>query len=216
MSVGMNDTVQQDIFKQWGENFIKGVQSYSKVKQAQSIVGTGKNREKNDFYPTPPEATEALLNVWDFPDDEFIWECACGDGAISKVLKDNGNVVHSTDKYDYGYGQSGIDFLTTTKADIPFGFHTIITNQPFKLAEKFVYHAHNIGITKLAMFLKLSFLEGQARKKMYGIYKPAKVFVFSKRISFPVKGKKKSGMIAFAWYVWDVNYPTPKPIIEWI
>jgi len=189
-----------------------------KVKQAQSIVGTGKNREKNDFYPTPPEATLALLNVWNFPDDEFIWECACGDGAISKVLKNHGYAVHSTDKYDYGYGQSGVDFLTTTKSDIPLGFHTIITNPPFELAEKFVYHAHEIGITKLAMFLKLAFLEGQARKIMYAKYKPAKVFVFSKRISFGVgNGKgKNNGMIAFAWYVWDINFPNPKPIIEWI
>jgi len=198
------------------KNYIEMAQNYVKpsVKQAQSIVGTGKNREKNDFYPTPQEATLALLNAWKFSDDDFIWECACGDGAISKVLEANNYVVHSTDLYDYGYGRPGIDFLKETNP--PLGFHTIITNPPFELAEKFVYHAHKIGITKLAMFLKLAFLEGQARKKMYEIYKPARVFVFSKRISFPVNGKKKSGMIAFAWYVWDVNIPTPKPIIEWI
>jgi len=37
-----------------------------------------------EFYPTPPEATRALLSVESFEGD--IWEPACGDGAISKVL----------------------------------------------------------------------------------------------------------------------------------
>ena len=183
------------------------------VTHAQSIVGTGKARIKNDFYPTPTEATVALLEKWYFDVEKPVWECACGDGAISKVLESRGYKVLSTDKNDYGYGIPGVNFLESSRFS-----DTIITNPPFKLAEEFVYHAHEIGITKLAMFLKLAFLEGQARKIMYAKYPPAKVFVFSKRVSFGVgNGKSKNnGMIAFAWFVWDVNFPAPKPIIEWI
>jgi len=182
------------------------------VKQAQSIVGTGNNREKNDFYPTPSKATVSLLDNWDFDINQPIWECACGDGAISKILIDRGFGVFSTDLYDYGYGVSGIDFLSAKKyAD------TIITNPPFKLAEKFVYRSHEIGVKTLAMFLKLSFLEGQARKKMFELYPPTIVKVFSKRISFGVgNGKgKNNGMIAFAWFIWDSSY-LGRPTIGWI
>jgi len=42
-------------------------------------------RAAYEFYPTPPEATRALLSVECFEGD--IWEPACGDGAISKVLE---------------------------------------------------------------------------------------------------------------------------------
>ena len=61
------------------------------------IMGT--NRQKDDFYPTPPEATIALLNSEKFGEGT-IWECACGNGAMSKVLKDSGYKVYSSDLND--------------------------------------------------------------------------------------------------------------------
>src|SRR6476619_5835454 len=63
-----------------------------------------------DFYPTPAWATYALVENEPFIGD--IWECACGDGAMSEVLAEAGNHVHSSDLYDRGYGEIGIDFLT--------------------------------------------------------------------------------------------------------
>ena len=69
-------------------------------------------RQKDDFYPTPPEAVEALLSVEKFIGD--IWEPACGDGAISKVLEVEHNVV-SSDLNDYGFGKSGVDFFDGAK-----------------------------------------------------------------------------------------------------
>ena len=66
------------------------------------------DREKNDFYATPSQATEKLLQVEQF--DGKIYEPCCGQGHISKVLIDNGYDVESTDLVDRGYGQSHIDF----------------------------------------------------------------------------------------------------------
>lgn len=59
-------------------------------------------RVPHDFYPTPPEAVRALLSVETF--EGSIWEPACGDGAISKVLLDAGHEVVSSDLIDRGYG----------------------------------------------------------------------------------------------------------------
>lgn len=42
------------------------------------------NRAAYDLYPTPPEATRSLLSAEVF--DGPIWELACGQGYISKVL----------------------------------------------------------------------------------------------------------------------------------
>lgn len=53
------------------------------VTQAHRVAGTATdkvNREKDDFYPTPPYGTEALLSVEKF--NGAIWEPACGTGAI--------------------------------------------------------------------------------------------------------------------------------------
>jgi hypothetical protein len=56
-----------------------------------------------------------------------IWEPACGDGAISKVLEAAGYTVISTDLVDRGYGHGGHDFL---KSETPLG-RNIITNPPY-------------------------------------------------------------------------------------
>jgi hypothetical protein len=77
-----------------------------------------------EFYPTPPEATRALLSVESF--EGTVWEPACGDGAISKVLMAAGYQVVSTDLIDRGFGQGGCDFLKSTE---PLA-RNIITNPP--------------------------------------------------------------------------------------
>ncbi len=78
-----------------------------------------------EFYPTPPEATRALLSVESF--EGSIWEPACGDGAISKVLIEAGYEVISTDLIDRGYGAGGHDFLKSSR---PLA-KNIITNPPY-------------------------------------------------------------------------------------
>ena len=70
-------------------------------------------RQKDDFYPTPKEAIDALIKVENLPKD--IWEPACGNGAISKPLISAGHNVISTDLNDYGYGKTGVDFLMEFK-----------------------------------------------------------------------------------------------------
>lgn len=62
-------------------------------------------RAKNDFYATDPRAIELLLNVENFSDK--VWECACGEGHLSKVLESKGYDVISTDLIDRGFGTGG-------------------------------------------------------------------------------------------------------------
>lgn len=87
-----------------------------------------------DFYPTPRWATFALIENEPFSGD--VWECACGDGAMSEVLVETGNRIQSSDLYDRGYGEVGHDFLTTKRRRV-----NIITNPPFHSAEGFVASA---------------------------------------------------------------------------
>jgi hypothetical protein len=168
--------------------------------QTRLIGGAMTGRREGDFYATPPEATQALLRVESFVGD--IWEPACGDGAISRVLQVNGYWVISSDLFDRGYGVSPCDFLKTTSSLAP----NIVTNPPFKLANQFAETAIASATSKVALLVKLAFLEGAARAELFRRKPPARVWVFSKRVTFKQPGDTGaggSGMMAFCWVVWD-------------
>ena len=66
---------------------------------------TTNTRAEHDYYATDPRAIELLLDEEKF--SNRIWECACGEGHISKVLEQKGYDVLSTDLIDRGYGTGG-------------------------------------------------------------------------------------------------------------
>ncbi|HKQ44973.1 MAG TPA: hypothetical protein VJS47_06235 [Rhizomicrobium sp.] len=158
----------------------------------------------SDFFPTPKWATHALIENEKFKGS--IWECACGDGAMSEVLSKTGCKVRSTDLYDRGYGEGGHDFLKATRtAD------NIITNPPYNCAEGFIANGLDLANRKFALLLRLAFLEGRHRANtIFAKKPPARVWVFSERITFYMKGAKQagSGTTAYAWFVWDKDAPS--------
>lgn len=173
------------------------------------------NVEEHDFYPTPDYATEALLERECF-EGGVIWECACGDGAISKILKARGLQVFSTDLIDRGYGEvRNLDFIQELPAI--YKAKHIITNPPFKIAKPFIEQALKMTSGKVAMLLRLAFLESADRYELFKNTPLKTVYVFSKRLTMSAKGEgaKKGGMIPFAWFIWEHGYEG-KPYIEWI
>ena len=163
-----------------------------------------------DFFPTPEWATEALIDNEGF--DGNVWECACGNGAMSEVLKRTCDEVYSSDLYERGYGNAGIDFL-----DADTHFDNIVTNPPYNAAEGFVRKGLHLANKKFALLLRLAFLEGANRQRT--IFKetpPSRVWVFSERITFYPAGAeiKGSGTTAYAWFVWDKASP-PRTELNW-
>lgn len=182
------------------------------AKKAMSIVGFSNDggRPENDFYPTPPEVTRALLKVEAFSGE--IWEPACGNGAMSKVLEFAGYGVVSTDLEPRGYG-SKMDFLYARELMAP----NIVTNPPFKIAQQFAMRALDLGCLKLALICKIQFLTGIERATWLRGTPLRTVYVFSDRIQFGRDGKKyeNGSMLSFAWFVWEKGY-SGKPQIDWI
>jgi hypothetical protein len=111
-----------------------------------------------DFFPTPPWATYALIDNERFRGE--IWEPACGDGSMARVLEQTGCPVIATDLYDRGYGAAGYDFLRPTRyAD------NIVTNPPYNSAEGVVRndvsrsrrrHSRSALSTKLSRAIRTS------------------------------------------------------------
>ena len=96
-----------------------------------------------------------------------VLEPACGGGHISNVLDANGYNVESVDIVNRGYqGQhTSEDFFKrkeTWNGDI-------VTNPPYKFAAEFVEHALDVTAEghKIAMFLKLTFLEGEKKTQTF-------------------------------------------------
>lgn len=167
-------------------------------------------RPENDYYPTPPRGTIALLEVEKF--EGAIWECACGSGSMSSVLEHYGYNVVSTDLEPRGYGTQ-LDFLTAQTLLAP----NIVTNPPFTHSMEFAAHALRLGAIKVAMLNKIQFLEGGKRVAQLSRTPLARVWVFKDRLTIFREGReaKRGGMMTFAWFVWEKGY-IGKPEIGWV
>ena len=170
-------------------------------------------RADNDYYSTDPQAIDYLLKYENF--NENIWECACGSGKLSERLKENGFNVRSTDLIYRGYGEmESVDFLQQKEAFDG----DIITNPPYNLALDFVQKALELSKRKVAMFMRIQFLE--SKKRYVELFKecpPKKVLVFVKRMKcYPRDSDTlKSSAICFCWIIWDKDYEG-NTILEWI
>jgi hypothetical protein len=169
----------------------------------------------DDFYPTPIEAVRGFLSAERQYLPKRLWEPACGDGAIVLPLRAAGYEVRASDLVDRGCPQSafGIDFLFPVYAPID----GIVTNPPFKLARAFVDRALDLA-PYVAMLLRVSFLEGAARRPWFKAGPLARVHISSRRLPMMHRhewdGPKSTSAIAFAWFVWSKGHATP-PTIDW-
>lgn len=185
------------------------------------------NRAAGDYYTTDPTAVEQFIKHLEIDGvitKKIVWEPACGCGNISKVLESNGYAVISSDLYERGYGESGLDFLNT---ELPFQCDTIITNPPYALADEFVKHAMDIlprGGRYFAL-MNLSYLAGQKRfKEIYNNGYLHAIHVYPHRIHCYKNNENigHSSPVNYAWFEY-LKFPyrnnRPKqfpPVIYWI
>lgn len=175
-------------------------------------IASARFRIPHEFYPTPPEATRALLSVEKFDGD--IWEPACGDGRIAKVLTDHGHSVIATDLHAYGAGASGVDFLAQKTARA----RHIVTNPPFKsgLADRFVQHALALASQtggKVAMLLNMAALCHPIRTAAWQRCPPARIYAIDDIVCWPEDryGPPPSYFRRhrYIWVVWTQDHAGP-------
>lgn len=182
---------------------------------AQNGISHTAIREVNDFYATNPKALEDLLRYETF--NQNIWECACGTGNLSKVLKEHGYNVYSTDLIDRGYQDELVDFL---KSDIKFK-GDIITNSPFKYTNEFILKSlDSIDYeNKVAMYLKINYLSGIKRyNEIFSKVPPYKVYVYAGRYACSKNDDPKGykgGAMDYCWMIWEKGLIGPTEL-KWI
>jgi hypothetical protein len=185
-------------------------------------------RHKSDYYQTPSSLVKQLIEVEHFDKNKMIREPACGDGSIVRELWKHNFDVNYSDKYQYDFIKDNLidnevedDFIFDFLDDNQFCDY-IITNPPFSLALEFILHAKTVCLDKFAMLLPLSYLHGQKRyeKCIYTDinYPLTKIYIFTRYplLTEKTADKYKTGMMVYAWYVWDKNYEGKEPVIRWI
>ena len=170
-------------------------------------------RQQEDYYATEPLATDLLCSIEQFQSP--ILEPSCGEGHISKQLMAHGYTVVSRDLVDRGFGEVA-DFLFMNNEQWE---GDIITNPPYAFAQEFVEQALKMikPGRKVAMFLKLTFLEGKKRADLFKQNPPCRVWVSSSRLKCAMNGDFDSvggSATAYAWFIWEKGYKG-HPEIHW-
>lgn len=179
---------------------------------------TDKERQNEDYYATDPLAAELLLQIEEIDKNKPIWECAAGEKHLSNIFERHGYKVRSSDLVMRTDGVEQLDFLNQNeKWD-----GTIITNPPYNQAVKFIEKAMETVTegNKVIMFLKVQFLEGKSRKKLFEKYPPKTVWVSSSRIMCAKNGNFEEmiagggSAVAYAFYIWEKGYKGDT-ILKW-
>lgn len=182
------------------------------------LIGeTGFKRRLHDFYQTEPWVTEALCRAVEFDPHLLLWEPACGDGRMARVLGRWHAAVVATDLIDHGYGDTSHDFLNEATSgwlaatrDTPIG--AIVTNPPFSLDVPFIERALALTRPAQGIVAMLHRHEFDAPKKNRRLFRghPAYAvkFILPRRPRWgddaeDGRGKRKGGRFAYAWYLWD-------------
>lgn len=171
-----------------------------------------------DFFPTPPWAVRALCAHVAQVGGHSVWDPACGDGAMLGALGEYARHVSASDVHDYGRGYTVHDFL---QPYLPYGIDKpswIITNPPFRLAERFLDRALDVA-DHVALLVRTSFLEGTGRfKRIFNVIPPVTVAQFSERVPM-FRGRlddEGSTATAYCWMVWRAKGAVDQTRLMWI
>jgi len=165
-------------------------------------------RERLDFYPTPPEATRAILRaelprLRAFP---AVWEPAAGDGAMVREMRVCGLEVVASDLVDRGCGATVRDFYEWDAAPAP----AILTNPPFAECNtgRWIAHALDVlDVDYMALLLPWVFPGAASRAALWSRHPPARVYLMRWRVDFTGAGAPP---MLNGWFVWDRTCAAPR------
>lgn len=171
-------------------------------------------KDSLDLYCTPPWSVRAVCEEMGFSlsDGLIAFDPCCGHGHMSVPLMEYFDTVHSSDVFDYGYGQVG-DFIGLE--DIapffpPEPIDWVFMNPPFNKAAEFVEVSRarypNAGIATL---VRTSWIESIGRyDRIFSNEKmrPSTIYVSVERIPM-AKGKYDPNGSSATSYSWIVSKP---------
>jgi hypothetical protein len=177
------------------------------------MSGDGKTaRRPLDFYPTPAEATHALLvaeRPWQagwVDDDPAFWEPCGRGGAIARVARSFGLRSIATDIVaDPANDVAAQDLLAVRHAPV----QRAISNLPFAVARPMVAHLWGVlQLDYLALLFKATFLNcGESAALWRAGLAPTRRWDVTWRLDFTDGG---APVMDCVWLVWDRHDPVQR------
>jgi hypothetical protein len=199
-----------------GKVAMTGAERMRRLRANQSKAAKAKRRaqrrhayaeQNEDAYFTCPEAVISLLHLERPYLPRVLLEPCAGDGAISILLRRAGYDVTAFDIKDHGLPgcQLGDYFKLTPRC----GIEGVVTNPPYKKAQRFLEKALADGSRYVALLLRTNFLfEGAGRTKLLEVQHPP-TRVWSADLRLPMMhragwtGKRAPSNTAYSWVIWD-------------
>lgn len=163
------------------------------------------DREPDDFYPTPPEPTRALLAAERdrLADFDLIWEPAAGNGAMVREMQRAGHAVFASDLVDRGCGADVRSFYAFDTAPA----RAMLTNPPFQECNwrdgkgRWILHAlDTLGLEYMALLMNWSWPGAAGLSVVWRRFPPARVYLMRWKIDFTGQGAPP---MLNGWFVWD-------------
>lgn len=177
------------------------------------LLGSGgvESRNDNDYYPTPPFVTNALLRKFKVP--HRVWEPAAGRGWMAQELIRNGHEVTASELFTYENPLCDITWETnflSPDVTTPEWPYAIITNPPYekKIPQEFAQKALDLGAPFVAMLCRLLWVEADGRFEFFTKNPPTDILMMAGRFSCQEKNfniDPLGGMVSYAWFVWDMD-----------
>jgi hypothetical protein len=220
-------TIRADMDRKEVENLVRG----APINGARSIMASRQEPDDSlDYFPTPPWATRALFEhamphlgfYWRDKKPQLVgggsagfgsvWEPACGEGHMLKVIEEYTDRADGSDIHDYGGmgADSVIDFLNAHDLD-HIKYDWIITNPPFaeKATERFILRALDLASVGIAMFVRSQWIiEGVGRyERIFRDRPPTLIAFFSERVPLHKGRWEPDGATAtaYCWLVWVMD-----------
>jgi hypothetical protein len=178
---------------------------------------SGYDREPGDFYAEPHWAVNQLLDsldAWGEPLQGEVLDPCCGSGTIVSALLDRGLQARGSDIVDRGFGEVRDLFTITQQVD------NIVSNVPYKLAERCVRHMLTLVRYRLILILRIAFWESRRRHALFREHPPVWWAPCSNRPSMPpgiignlrdhngafIQPPSKGGTAPYGWFAWQPGY----------
>jgi len=165
-------------------------------------------REKDEFYPTPPEPIRALLHaeLGRLRDFDSVWDASAGDGALVREMESVGLNVIASDLVDRGAGFEVKNFYDFAKAPSKCS----VQNPPFDQCgwgngkARWLTHAlDNLDLEYMALLMNWGWPGAGGLGPFWAKHPPARVYLMRWKIDFTGQGAPP---MLNAWFVWDKQH----------
>lgn len=165
-------------------------------------------REKDDFYPTPPEPIRAFLHaeIDRLRDFDAVWDGSAGDGALVREMEAVGLKVIASDLVDRGAGYQVRDYYDFTAPPS----RATVQNPPFGECgwgngkARWLKHSLDVlGLDYMALLINWGWPGAGGLQPFLAQHPISRIYLMTWKVDFTGQGAPP---MLNAWFCWDKRH----------